>query len=330
MNPNFATEKISSEGTSPSKLLHKIFPRLRRESVSIAKLGLNLEQCCVAPRIPPGKNFLVWLSHDVDRVRRHFFHALKYLLRDKEIRQLTSFLSGRNPYWNFEKIMKLEEKYQVKSTFYFLQETIPLNPFDRKSYPLALGRYKIDDPEITRVIRLLDQGGWEVGLHGSYNSFRNFNLLKQEKELLEDILGHAVVGIRQHYLNLDIPLTWQMHRRLGLKYDASFGLSKTIGYRENIYYPFRPFGDDFIVFPLTIMDGPLFAKSNPKEDIWQHCVQLIQFTQEKKGILSLLWHQQVFDSLEFAGFKEIYERIIEECRKRGALFVTGHDIMRYL
>ncbi len=40
-NPNLAIEKISSEEASPSKLLHKIFPRLSRESVSIAKLGLK-------------------------------------------------------------------------------------------------------------------------------------------------------------------------------------------------------------------------------------------------------------------------------------------------
>ena len=60
------------------------------------------------------------------------------------------------------------------------------------------------------------------------------------------------------------------------------------------------------------------------------CLNIIETAQEKKTLLSLLWHQRVFNEHDFPGYTEIYERLIEECLKRDAQFCTGMDIDSYL
>ena len=280
--------------------------------------------------LPPNKSFLVWLSHDVDRIRKTFLHSLYYAIKDRRVNHVTSFFSSGNPYWNFERIMALEDRYGVKSTFFFLNESMKANIFDPYSFVLAKGRYSITDPSVENIIRKLDRKGWEIGTHGSYGSYNNRDLLEREKNTLEKIVGHPVEGIRQHYLNMDIPETWKIQRALGFQYDASFGLTDDVGWREDVHYPFYPLNDQFTVFPITIMDSALFMKYRDIDTIWKICLGIIEKAQEKKALLSLLWHQRVFNEHDFPGYREIYERLIEECLKRNAQFTTGKDIGSYL
>ncbi len=284
----------------------------------------------IGPQIPPGHNFIVWLSHDVDRVHKSVMHSIYYALKEKRTCHLRSIFAKPNPYWDFEWIMKTEEKLGVRSTFFFLNETMPLNWFDPKTFILATGRYKFSEPRIKDIIKQLDRNGWEIGLHGSFNSYLNEELLKQEKSDLEDIVGHEVKGVRQHYLNLDVPYTWEIQQKIGLKYDASYGLTKEIGFRDEKYHPFQPFENGFTVFPLAIMDTALFRQYKNWEEAKRGCLEIIDIAEKKKTVLSVLWHQRVFTPGEFPGRPELYEFIIQECQRRRALFCTGNNIFNRL
>ena len=69
--------------------------------------------------------------------------------------------------------MKIEEKLNVRSTFFFLNESKKFNILRPKTYELTLGNYNIHDKKIINAIKLLDAGGWEIGVHGSYDSYRS-------------------------------------------------------------------------------------------------------------------------------------------------------------
>jgi|SRR3989304_1399617 len=275
---------------------------------------------------PHNKKFAVFLSHDVDQARKHLLQALYYFYQQKRFYHLIPQFFD-NPYWTFETITKLEEECSVRSTFFFLNESIHFEILKPKTWRPSLGRYSIFEKEITKVIKKLDRGGWEIGLHGSYNSYRDKTLLANEKEDLEKILGKEVYGIRQHYLNLDIPNTWQIQRNLGLRYDASFGFRRKTGFKDNIYYPFSAFRDKFLIIPLVIAEDNLLNESGGDfRQAWQRCLQLINQTEKKQGLLSILWHSHFFNAKEFPGFREIYEKIIIECKIRNAWFGTGREI----
>ena len=262
------------------------------------------------------------LTHDVDRIRKHYqyiTHAIKCLVK-KDLRGCLYHLGSTfesEPYWSFPTIIKIEKEYNVKSTFFFMNETIKFDLFDKLNWKLSLGRYSLVNPKIVKMIKYLDENGWEIGLHGSYNSYNNYQLLKSEKEILENIHKHDVNGIRQHYLKLDSK-TWEIQKSLGFRYDSTFGYTDNIGFKEEKYMPFRPFNDSFTVFPLVIMDDCIMSKP----DKFAEFLRLADIAEKENGILVINWHQRDFNEKEFPNHSKFYIKMIEEGKKRNASFRT--------
>ena len=46
-------------------------------------------------------------------------------------------------------------------------------------------RYNIHESKLIDIIQKLNKSGWEIGLHGSYNSYKNKDRLAKEKRGLE-------------------------------------------------------------------------------------------------------------------------------------------------
>ncbi len=266
----------------------------------------------------------VALTHDVDRVKKSYqyiTHAVK-ALRNGSINEFTNQVKSlikKNPYWNFDTITNIEKQYGVKSTFFFLNESIRFNLLSISNWQLSLGRYDISDPMIIEIIKGLDNDGWEIGLHGSYNSYNDESLLKKEKLLLEKILGHKVKGIRQHYLNWD-KSTWKIQKKLGFDYDSTWGFTNNIGFKEDIITPFKPFADNFSVYPLAIMDSCYMSFT--AQERWEKFLYIVETIDKNNGILVLNWHQRVFNKNEFPNYIDEYKRIIEFLLKNEGEFCT--------
>jgi len=296
------------------------------------KLNIQFEH---EPFWPNNKKFAVCLTHDVDRIKKTFqyvTHTIRNLKKGKislALSQLSSLMRRENPYWNFDKIIEMERREGVKSTFFFLNEQKKFFCLPGE-WKLYWGRYDIKDRRIVEVIKKLDAEGWEVGVHGSYNSYQNLEMMRGEKETLEEILGKRVRGISQHYCNLEIPSTWEYHEKLGFLYDASLGFVTDIGFRWGTCHPFHPFNPEngrilsLWELPITIMDNACAYKS------WQDIMEIINTVERYNGLLLLRWHQAVFNEREFPGRSEIYKRIIKECVKRGAWITNAYNIANWL
>ncbi len=273
------------------------------------------------------KEFTICLTHDVDRVRKTYQYLTHKSRKKKYSKKKFSSGIKNNPYWCFDKIMEIEEIYAVRSTFFFLHETIPFNPIKPSNWPLSVGRYSLMGNEVKSIIKELDKNGWEIGLHGSYLSYKNIQLLKEEKALLEDIIESEVIGIRQHYLNLEIPLTWELQSEVGFKYDSSYAIKNDIGFPNKKYLPFTDDISRMYVIPIALMDSFLFKKSGNDIDIAWNLVSKIMFeAQANNAIFTVIWHQRTFNKEEFPGYIYIYKRIIEEGKRLNAKFLTCREI----
>ena len=105
------------------------------------------------------------LSHDIDRIDKSYqriTHSIKSIMK-MDFKSVVFHLFSRNTYWGFDEIIHIESKYNVRSTHFFLNESIKLNLLKKPTYKLSLGRYSIYDNRIKEVILFFRQkwmGNW--------------------------------------------------------------------------------------------------------------------------------------------------------------------------
>lgn len=220
----------------------------------------------------------IFLSHDVDWRRQgapiEHILARKDRFDDDAIRNIHI----KNPYYNIPEIMSLEEKFGIRTTFFF--RTIYEN-----------GNYLDYEDDIQSLIK----GGWEIGLHSDPSSVGNIDKLREEKMLLENLTRQKTFANRVHYLksNLELP---QKLQSLGFMYDSSIKKFKdTIEPDDMNYYEI----DKLIEFPITLMDAYLFTHMKIAENdiinTFDRMLQLGRKTSPNGGfnIISVLWHDNV-------------------------------------
>lgn len=290
---------------------------------------------------PDNHKFALVLSHDVDRVFKTFQYLPSVLnaIRKLDLRELFYHINNflfkrgvRNPYWTFDAICNLEKELGVKSTFYFLNEKGKSNWLNPRSWILYRGVYDVQDPLIYSAIKALSENGCEIGVHGSYNSFNNLDLMECEKKTLESITRRRIKGIRQHYLNYDHQVTPTLHCHCGFNYDSTLGFKPGtgIGFRRGTSFPFQILHPDSGIsdlweIPLIIMDGALDSAVKLED-----CLKVIDGVQEYGGVLTILWHNNRLNKREFPQMVDYYIKIVNEAKARDAWIATAEEVYEWL
>jgi len=286
---------------------------------------------------PDGHSCAVCLTHDVDEVKKTYqwiTYPLKQIKHGKpgnffsQFRSFIRKLKGYEPYWTFDEIIRVENSRGLKSSFYFLKETGKVRLSDRKTWRHLGRRYDFDAPQIRELLCDLHSRGWEVGLHGSFHSYLDPEMLRNEKDALEHSLGSSVIGGRQHNLNLKIFETWLYQEKAGLLYDTTLGYNDSLVFRWGISCPFRPFfisenrNLNIVQIPLAIEDLPYFRSSQPFDQF----LKIFKTIRYIHGVLTLLWHHTVFNDNEFPGWESDYIKILDYCKEQNAWIVSGRQI----
>lgn len=266
-------------------------------------------------------SFALCLSHDVDRVYKTYQYFYN-LLTNNDLYEMTRFFSAKNPYWQFNRIMSIESELGVRSSFNILDE-IPIRDrpksdwLTKSGWMLYGGRYDITDPQVSAMLSYLEDAGWEIALQGSYTSSENPDRFEYEKNRIESVAGTEIIGNRQHHWKLSRPDTWKHLRRAGIKYDTSIGSSDEFQF-QNEHELVRPFGDEFIVFPWSLMDGAVMGSAEETSEVWSNVKSVLREVRDERSVLVADWHQRVFFDSEFPDWAEIYRKLIVEALDMGA------------
>jgi peptidoglycan/xylan/chitin deacetylase (PgdA/CDA1 family) len=289
---------------------------------------------------PEGKEFAVCLTHDVDVVNKNYqygTHFLKNLIKgrfgDAAYQMRSAFFRRKypNPYLSFEKIMELEAGFGLFSTFFLLNGKGYRTERGITAFLERLRSYNLDDPRISEEIKRLNREGWEIGLHGRYSREKMRESLKEGQIVLENTVKSEIHGIRQHYLKFQLPELWQLMDNVGFKYDSSIGFRDKAGFRFGTCFPFYPFDlglkkrYNVMEIPLIIMDSTVLSKRN----CWEECKNLIDTVKKYKGVLTIDWHQRVFNEKEFPGWKKTYINIINYCLKENAYIGPTGSVFKW-
>ena len=298
------TEPPDLASPSVEIIMKNLLARLEEERLGAGKPLAHLWY------YPSRHRFAVLLSHDVDEIRWSW--RRKLLMGALH----PSTLSTRGQaYWNFEKIMALEESQGVRATFFVVPAgTHPKDP----PYSLA---------DLVATIRGLASEGWEVGVHGSFESFDRLDMLASQKRALEDSLGRSVAGVRQHFINFKSPVTWRLQQEAGFIYDTTVASREKAGFRTGFCHPYRPQGLRLIEIPLTVMDGQLFWYERLDEDrAYERTMALVRSAAEHKGVACLNWHQHTMDEYSFPGWWAVFRRVLKDLVPMNPWFATGEEI----
>jgi hypothetical protein len=260
------------------------------------------------PLWPKGKRCAIGLSHDVDVPERFAIQQIPIIQPDKKInwhikigvRKLKAAgerICSVNPNnnWLFDDIMAEEEKYGFKSTYFFSSINSAWSwgsPYD-VDYDITQNKYR-------SLLEEIKNRGFDVGLHASYNAYKQKEYLLHEKNRLEEALGATVHGLRHHYWHLgdDVARTLRFHEVAGFEYDSSIAFRDSMGFRRSIAYPFYPW-DPVLKRPLHVMQLPVFCMDahifvfglQPKHaDPLDQAKECIQQIKQHQGLGVLNWH----------------------------------------
>ncbi len=269
------------------------------------------------------------LSHDIDQCNTGWKQDAYRALRDGHIATAVKAplqrIFGKDIWFNFDQIKKLEAEKNVSSVFYFINE--------KKKYgkhPNA--DYDIHSPEILKELHLLEEAGCEIGAHFSLGTAWDRNQIERELETFPV----KVQGGRFHYLAFSNPRSFRILEAAGVLYDSSLGFAEVPGFRNGFCFPFHPYDYEnrkafsLIELPLVIMDWTFIGKEYlhmQPDEIYPQLEDIIAEVDKFSGLLVILWHNNSFSGYKFRGWDEPYLWLIDHLHSLNCRFILPSDLL---
>ncbi|KON28221.1 hypothetical protein AC481_02365 [miscellaneous Crenarchaeota group archaeon SMTZ-80] len=336
----FQREFVNKEKNEQSS--HFIINEYANLLQEVVLLGSRMKNIPLIQKIlwPKGIKFVACIAHDIDwfnKWKLGLFELITQLWRSKKLffnlkpkDALNDFISVMRIVLMrdemseaISKVLEMEDNLGVRSSFYFYGNIIP-----RFRFWIKNGDKSYDSFENSSLIKVISELGREIGLHGSYNSYENDEILSSEKQILERVIGKKILGIRQHCQKFNLSKTWKMQENSNFIYDVT-------RMDTEICHPFRGFylkennSFELIEIPLTIMDEPLTKYANPnilsrkRRQFIDEIKLLVDEVNRLNGVIVILWHP--FE--KYQGCLSAYREILKYLKKSGAYIATCGELV---
>ena len=243
-----------------------------------------------------------------------FYKALEsFDFKDFGMRARVLMGREKDPFDTYDLQLSYQKKYNLHPVYFILFGMY--GRFD-KNINFRNGRFR-------RLVKWLADYA-EVGIHPSYNTVENPQLLKDELKNLEDLLKTQITRSRQHFLRLNLPDTYQNLIENDILDDYTMGFAALPGFRAGIcdtYYFYDLELDvetKLRLHPFAVMDGTLrdYLQLTPR-DASERIKKLIDEVKQVKGTFISLWHNEsLSDQKRWTGWRRVYENLLEEATTR--------------
>lgn len=294
---------------------------MERPVINLWSIDLGNELVARYPEITlKKKTFRFVPTYDVDAAwayrNKGFFRTTLSLFRDilrfdkNEIKYRWDVLRKKkmDPFDTFE--------YQIK-----LQKELKLSPL----YFILCGDYNTNDKNISiknkefqQLIKYLGDYAL-VGIHPSFSSYLNKNMIKEEISRLSDVLKREVTISRQHFLRLSLPSSYQILIELDITDDYTMGYASQAGFRAGYADTFKFFDLEndmktkLNIHPFALMDGTMRDYLNlDVQESYEKAKKLVDEVENVNGTFILLWHNETLSGEKrWEGWITLYRKILD-------------------
>ncbi len=275
---------------------------------------------------------ILHLTHDVDAVAKTLpirikkaafdgFNVMRAGMRG-QFRQAmghagrgVAYFFRRADYWYIDQIAALEAGHGLTSVFNVYGGRGSWRRSPRRI--LLDPGYDVADQKIAIALRTLTQSGFGVGLHQSFDAWKNADGMQREKNRVEEAIHCPVTICRQHWLRFSWYDTWAAQERAGFALDMTLGFNDRPGFRNGAALRLPAWiaarnasSQSLSTVPLMLMDSHLFDYGLMEPDARRHAIDHwldeLAFT---GGEASVVWHQRVFHPQDY-GWGTDYEYLL--------------------
>ena len=214
-----------------------------------------------------------------------------------------------DPFDVFGELDALHQQYKLKPLYFFLLAKQRLG-YDKNLDPLK--------PEMQNLIQDIT-GKYTTGIHPSWQSGDNKNLLKTEIETLQSNGIQTATISRQHYIRMQLPETYQQLIAHGICSDHSMGYGSINGFRASTSVPYYWYNlkteevSSLKIFPFCYMDAnSIFEQKNTPVQALQELKQYHDVVKKVGGTLITIFHNHLIglDKTD-REWMEIYKSFLE-------------------
>jgi hypothetical protein len=214
-----------------------------------------------------------------------------------------------DPYDAYDLLDALHQRMGLQPRYFFLMAA-NCRGYDRNLDPKG---------EAMRTLVRRHAKLYPTGLHPSWRSGDEPDLLRKEKEMLEDMVGFNITMSRQHYIRMKLPQTYRQLVDAGIREDFSMGYGGVNGFRASVSRAF-PWYDlemeretELWVHPYCFMDatGHHELGMTPSTALRQ-LEGYANTLQQLGGCLTTIFHNSMLGSDPiYAGWSDGYVRFVE-------------------
>ena len=266
------------------------------------------------------------ITHDVDYILRWYSlvitlkalgadlikkHNFRYFSRD--LADYLDCLSNKkkDPFDTFDYLMQLSEENGMKSYFFFMS----MHKMKHLKY------YKLSHPMIKPLMDKIINRGHFIGFHPGFNTYNNAANWQREYDYLTRFSPVEINYGRQHFLQFEAPVTWQIWNDRKMVWDSTLSYHDDTGFRAGTCYPYSTFNFltgkklNLAEHPLIIMDKSLvmYNLKTGYDQILNKALSLLNTVKKYQGEFTLLWHNNSFNVKEWLPFQDIYTILINSC-----------------
>ena len=213
----------------------------------------------------------------------------------------------KDPYDSYGWLDTLHQQYDLKPLYFFLVAE-KNGEYDRNILPSS--------KPMQELIKTHSEK-YNVGLHPSWQSGDDPELLQSEKVLLEKIIGKEISTSRQHYIRMNLPDTYRQLISTSLLNDHSMGYATINGFRASVAASFYWYDLEkeqqtrLRVHPFCYMDSTsVFKLKHTAAEAYSEMVQYHKITRSVDGSLITIIHNNLLGS-DKKVWRDMYEKFLQ-------------------